>query len=122
MEADDRGGRDIGKAKKGFTDRLAHVSIHRYRRKCLPALCQSSLVVFRDVDPGFAEESAYPANDTRNVVVREDQQRISRLNIDVKRTNSREPRECAGLCRTRDRDLLHSTAQPDFYGVWIVLR
>ena len=92
MEADDRGRRDIGKAKQGFTDRLAHVSIHRYRCKRLPALCQSSLVVFGDVDPGLAQESAYPANDTRNVVVREDQQRISRLNIDVKRADSREAR------------------------------
>jgi hypothetical protein len=78
MEADDRGGRDIRKAKQRLADRLTHVSIDRYCRECLSSLCQPSLVVFRDIDPGFAQESTHPANYTWNVVVREDQERIPR--------------------------------------------
>src|SRR6266550_5250103 len=121
MEADDRGGRDIRKAKQRLADRLAHVSIDRYCRECLSSLCQSSLVVFRDINPSFTQESTYPANYTWNVIVRENQERIPRLDIDVKRADPREPRQCAGLCSTGDCNLLHTTAQSHFNRIWVVL-
>jgi hypothetical protein len=88
LEADDRGGRDLGKPEQGFTDRLAHIPVDRYCCQCLSTLRKSSLVVLRDVDPSFTQESTYTANYTWNVVVREDEECISRLDIDVERADS----------------------------------
>ena len=93
MEANDGGRRDIGKSKQGFADRLTHVPIDRYRCESLTALSETGLMVFSDVDSGFAEERPYTANHARNIVIREDQKCIPRLDIDVKRADSCESRK-----------------------------
>src|ERR1700694_596188 len=114
MEANDRGGRDIRKTEQRFPDHLADVSIDRYCSECLSALSEASLVILRDIDTSFTQESTHPADYTRNVVVREDEEGISRLYIDVKCSDSSKPWQCTGLCRSCNRNLLHPAAQSHF--------
>ena len=78
-------------------------------------------MIFGNVDSSFAEQRSYTANDAGNIVIREDQKRIPRLDVDMKCADSREPREYARLRGSGDRDLLHSAAQSHFDGVGIVL-
>jgi hypothetical protein len=121
MEANDRGGRDFRKTEQRFTDRLAYISIDRYCCECLSPLREPSLVILRDVDSSFTQQSTHPTDYTRNVGVREDEERISRLYIDVKGADPREPWQRAGLRRSRNRNLPHSAAQSNFNSVRIVL-
>ena len=122
MEADDRSRRDIRKAKQGFPDRFTHISIDRYCCQRLASLCQSSLVIFRDVDSCFTEESTHSADYPRNIVVRQDYERITWLDIDVKSADSRQPRERTRRRRAGNGDLLHPATQPYFNRIRMVLR
>jgi hypothetical protein len=88
MKTDNRGRRYIRKTKQRLTNVFAYVSIYRNCSECLASLRQPCLMVFRDVDAGFAEERSHTTDYTRDVIVGKNQQGITRLDIDVKRTDS----------------------------------
>jgi hypothetical protein len=78
-------------------------------------------MVFRDVHTCLAKKRSDSADYTWNVVVGENQQRITGLDIYMKGTDSRETRRCARLRSSGNGDFLHATAQPYFDRVRIVL-
>jgi len=88
MKADNCGRRYIGKTKQRLTNVFAYVSIYRNCGQCLASLGQPCLMVFRDVDAGFAQESSHTTDHTRDLIVGKNQQGIPRLDIDVNRTDS----------------------------------
>ena len=79
-------------------------------------------MVLGDVDSGFAQQRTDTANHPGNIVVRENEQRVARLHIDMERADSCQPRRQSWLRRTRNRYLLHPSAQPDFDRIRIILR
>src|SRR6266566_3900014 len=79
-------------------------------------------MVFSDVDSCFAKEGANSPDNAGNIVVRKYEKRITWLDVDVKRPDSRQAGRSTRLCGSCDRDLLHPAAQPHFHTVRIVLR
>src|ERR1700682_2577309 len=78
-------------------------------------------MVFGDVHARFAKERSDSPDHARNVVIRKNQQRISRLDVYVKGSYSGQPWSSARLRRTRDCNFLHSPTQTHFNSVRIIL-
>src|SRR5438105_12452839 len=79
-------------------------------------------MILRDVDARLTEQGPNAPDHTRYIVVRKNQLSIAGLDVDVECTDPRKTRRHPRLCRAGNCYLLHSTTQPDFYGVRIVVR
>ena len=110
------GRHDIGQFEQRASRGFINGAVDRDGRKSLTTLCQSRLVILGDVHVAFAEQRADATDDPGHVMVGEDEQRLLRVDIDVKGADARQSRHRAFRGDAGHRELLHATGQRHFDG------